>query len=144
MNVEPCKWSHAGDNEHREFVLPGPFKKDGVTGKKVCQDCCRFLGWVWADREEKPVEKTASISPDRDLLHLLQTRLSEMVENDWEQTFLKDLSKRNNWSAKQLQAFERIRSKFFEISNENKEEKNAGSEQPKPQPVDDDDFVVPF
>ena len=140
MNVEPCKWSYSGDNEHREFVLPGPFKKDGVTGKKVCQDCCRFLGWVW--REEKAVEKTASISPDRDLLHLVQTKLSEM--NDWEQTFLKDLSKRNNWSAKQLQAFERIRSKFFEISNENKEEKNAGSEQSKPQPVDDDDFVVPF
>lgn len=141
MNVEPCKWSHTGDDLHREFVLPGPFKKDGVNGKKVCQDCCRFLGWVWADNQEKTQEKVASISPHRDLLHLVQTKIGEM--NEWEQTFLKDLSKRNNWSAKQLQAFERIRSKFFEIPNENKEKENAGSEQPKP-PVDDDDFVVPF
>lgn len=151
MEVTECKWSYAGDNQHREFVLPGPFKKDGVLGKKICLDCCKFLGWVWdtplaAKTDQAKPEGTY---PKRDLVYLLQTKLGEM--NEWEQKFINDLSKRTIWSEKQSAAFEKIRAKFFEV-NERKDENNEPaqqSEQPEQPAASDelpqlDDFDAAF
>lgn len=146
MQVDPCKWSYAGDDSHREFVVPGPFKKDGVSGKKICMDCCRFLGWQWADKPATTnQEKPKGTYPKRDLVYLMQTKAAEL--NDWERKFIDDLSKRTLWSEKQEAAFNKIRAKFFDVSHlEKKDESNEKrSEQPAPaaQPIDDD-FYVPF
>ena len=143
MDTTECKWSYAGNNNHREFVLPGPFKKDGVTGKKVCMDCCRFLGWVWSDKLESAA-KPKSVSPNMDMIHLLNGKFAEMSE--WEQKFIKDISKRTVLTEKQVEHFNRIRSKFFELPNEtqhSKEVENVGVKQSNTI-TDDDDFLVPF
>ena len=145
-----CKWSFNGDDTHREFVIPGPFKKEGVTGKKICADCCRFLGWVWAEPAIQPLQPGQSIEevfPRRDLIFLLQHKQDLM--NDWEKKFVADLSRRNIWSVKQEAAFQKIRSKYYETANEKSERENTnGTQQPQPVPqpipVSDDDFYVPF
>lgn len=144
-----CKWSFAGDEAHREFVIPGPFKKEGVTGKKVCMDCCRFMGWVWAEPTIQPLEPGQSIEevfPRRDLIFLLQHKQDLM--NDWEKKFVADLSRRNIWSVKQEAAFQKIRSKYYETANEKsqKEATNGTEQPPQPQPADNDidDFYVGF
>lgn len=147
-NVE-CKWSYAGDNKHREHVIPGPFKKEGVSGKKVCADCCRFLGWVWEDgKQPEPKELREATRTELDIVYMLNHKLSEM--NEWEQSFIKDLSKRYKWSEKQTATYERIKSKFF-TSNDQKEENHEPvkpAEQQSVTSVDElpqlDDFDVPF
>lgn len=145
MDTAACKWSYAGDDTHRMHVIPGPFKKDGVTGKRICMDCCRFLGWEWADKPAaSEASKPAATFPKRDIIYLLQTKTDEM--NDWERKFIHDLSKRTVWSEKQEQFFEKIRAKFFEINNNETQKDDTRIEQPAaaPQPTPDDDFYVPF
>lgn len=144
MQVEGCKWSYEGDDTHRMFIIPGPFKKAGVNGKKICMDCCRFLGWDWADKPaETTTDKPEAVYPKRDLMFLLQKKAGEL--NEWETKFLGDLSKRNVWSPKQDAAFEKIRAKFFEITTNETKKDDTRIEQPAAttQSVDDD-FYVPF
>lgn len=153
METTECKWSYAGDNQHREFVLPGPFKKDGVSGKKICLDCCKFLGWVWTTPFVAKAEegKPAGTYAKRDLVYLLQKKLGEM--NEWERKFINDLHKRTVWSEKQQAAFEKIRTKFFDVNEKEEKDEPAQSEQPKqPQQsvtnlaelLEPNEFDVPF
>lgn len=137
-----CKWSYHRDGSHREFILPGPFSK--AKGKKVCQDCCRFLGWHEL-HEEKPAYAPASpvsdVTPeDRDLIHLLQ---SEKLP-DWETKFVHDLSRKNAWTEKQRAVFDRVRKKYLKTPDpQPKEEKHEPTVSAVPT-LGADDFYVPF
>lgn len=137
--MDECKWSHTKDGKHREFILPGPFAK--AEGKKVCQDCCRFLGWH-NQREMAPGTSQVAYnskvtSEDRDTIFLLQ---AEKL-TDWETKFVSDISKRHEWSEKQRVTFERVKSKYF-TSKPSQEKKIEPASTAPSTPADD--FYVPF
>lgn len=133
METTECKWSYTKDGKHREFILPGPFSK--ADGKKVCQDCCRFLGW---HNENKPLEAPpASFEPgavERDCIHLLEAGNL----NDWEKKFCADIARKHAWTEKQHAAFKRIRDKYL------KEGKKNESTSTVPNPDFNDLADVPF
>ena len=104
--TDECKWSYTKDGNHREFILPGPFSQ--AAGKRICQDCCKYLGW------NQPVEKTVTpVTPDdRDTIHLLQAETLP----DWETKFISDVAKRHEWSEKQRTIFDRIKNQHLKTT----------------------------
>lgn len=124
--MEECKWSYAKDGTHREFILPGPFHN--AKGKKICQDCCKYLGLI------EPIEKEASgpatpvTQEDRDAFHMLQAGTLP----EWETKFISDIAKRHELSAKQRKIFERVKSQFIKTT--------AKKEEPAKYDIPDDAF----
>lgn len=127
--TDECKWSFTKDGKHREFILPGPFSQ--ARGKKVCQDCLKYLGW------HEPAEKTVTpvSEDDRNSLFLLR----EGPLPDWEAKFIGDISKRHELTEKQRTIFERIKAQYLssKASTPTKDEAQKYD-------FNDDDFSVPF
>lgn len=142
---DECKWSHAKDGSHRVFILPGPFSK-GV-GKKICQDCCRYLGWDDGSTQTAPSAPPSDLPPrapatdttklEREQAYLLVTGTKLP---DWEAKFVSDIQKKGVWTEKQRAVFQRIVKKYLK-PNETKP-----AEEPKHDsiPPIDDDFIIPF
>ena len=127
--TEECKWSFTKDGQHREFILPGPFGQ--ARGKKVCQDCLKYLGW------HEPAEK--SVTPvsadDRGVFHLLK----DGPLPEWEAKFISDISKRHELTEKQRTIFDRIKNQYLS-SKTSTQIKNEAQKYD----FNDDDFAVPF
>lgn len=104
--TEECKWSYTKDGKHREFTLPGPFAN--AEGKKVCQDCLKYLGLVNpAPKEASPVTST-----DMNSLKLLMNG----TLTEWETKFLNDIKAKPEWTKNQRTTFEKVRDKYFKQS----------------------------
>lgn len=104
--TEECKWSYTKDGKHREFILPGPFLN--AEGKKVCQDCLKYLGLVNpAPKETSPVTGT-----DMNSLKLLMNG----TLTEWETKFLNDIKSKPEWTKNQRATFEKVRDKYFKQS----------------------------
>lgn len=127
--AEECKWSFTKDGKHREFILPGPFLQ--AAGKKVCQDCLKYLGWHEPqERGEKIV--TPVSAEDRNAFFLLK----DGPLPEWEAKFIGDISKRHELTEKQRTIFERIKKQYL---SENKTPTEA-----QKYDFPDDAFDIPF
>jgi hypothetical protein len=104
--TDECKWSYTKDGKHREFILPGPFTQ--AAGKKVCQDCLKWLGY-----HEPVAKETSPVSEDdRSSLHLLQAGKLP----DWEAKFINDVAKRHEFTEKQRTIFNRIKDEYLKTA----------------------------
>ena len=104
--TEECKWSYTKDGKHREFILPGPFAN--AEGKKVCQDCLKYLGLV------NPAPKEASPVTSTDMNNLKLLMNGTLTE--WETKFLNDIKSKTEWTKNQRATFEKVRDKYFKQS----------------------------
>ena len=104
--TDECKWSYTKDGKHREFTLPGPFPN--AEGKKVCQDCLKYLGLV------NPAPKEASPVTGTDMNNLKLLMNGTLTE--WETKFLNDIKSKTEWTKNQRTTFEKVRDKYFKQS----------------------------
>lgn len=136
--MDECKWSFGQTGKHREFILPGPFGK--ANGKLVCQDCLKFLGWHELKEKEKKEDLDNPIEPATEGEKTTLYLLAKGQLPDWEAKFVSDLMKKDNWSRKQRNIFDRLCHQYIKV------EKTSDDQREPTNPTTDaiDDFEVPF